>query len=285
MADKIKVAVMGASGRMGQELIKGVLKEYNMELIGATERTGSEWIGRNVGACLGGEYLWREGNDAIIFADTEAVDLFAKADAVLDFTSPESSVFHAELAAQAKCVLVIGTTGFNEKQLEKIAKASLHTRVIRAGNMSLGINLLAKAANLVSSVLGGTYDIDIVETHHRNKVDKPSGTALMLGEAVDRGKNKITPDALISTPDIGIVGARKNDGAIQFSSIRAGDVVGEHDVIFSGAGERLILRHIATNRNIFVQGALYAASWGIKQPAGEYNMQDVLASLWEEFKK
>ena len=277
MADKIKVAVMGASGRMGQELIRAVIANELLTLVGGTERAGHDWIGRDVGACLGGADI-----GAKVVAD--AVELFAKADAVIDFTSPESSVFHAELAAQARCVLVIGTTGFNAEQLEKIAAAGRHARIVRSGNMSLGINLLAKAANLVSSVLGGTYDIDIVETHHRNKVDKPSGTALMLGEAVDRGKNKITPDALISTPDIGIVGARKNDGAIQFSSIRAGDVVGEHDVIFSGAGERLILRHIATNRNIFVQGALYAASWGIKQPAGEYDMQDVLASLWEEFK-
>ncbi len=283
MADNIKVAVMGASGRMGQALMKGVLKDVGMDLIGATERAGSEWIGRTAGSCLGGEYLWREGNDAMIVADTEADTLFAKADAVIDFTSPESSVFHAELAAQAKCVLVIGTTGFNAEQLEKIAKASLHTRIVRSGNMSVGINLLIKLTKAVSYVLGDKADVDIVETHHRNKVDKPSGTALMLSDAVDSGKIETTSDFLTPTPDIGIVGGRTNDGAIEFTSIRAGDVVGEHDVIFSSEGERLILRHIATDRSIFVKGALEAIEWVIDEPAGEYDMANILKSSRIDF--
>ncbi len=276
MADKIKVAVMGASGRMGQALMKGVLKENDMELIGATERAGHDWIGRDVGACLGGADI-----GAKVVAD--AVELFAKADAVIDFTSPESSVFHAELAAQARCVLVIGTTGFNAEQLEKIAAAGRHARIVRSGNMSIGINLLAKMAKSVGSVFAGRFDVDIIETHHRNKVDKPSGTALMLSAAVrevmEDEKSELTLDALTDSPDVGIVGEREF-GHIEFHSVRAGDVVGEHDVIFSGAGERIVLRHIATDRAIFVQGALYAASWGIKQPVGEYDMQDVLTSVW-----
>ncbi len=270
LLEQKKIAVMGASGRMGQALIKGVIDENVMKLVGATERAGHDWIGRDVGACLGGADI-----GAKVVAD--AVELFAEADAVIDFTSPESSVFHAELAAQAKCVLVIGTTGFNEKQLEKIAVAGRHARIIRSGNMSIGINLLAKTTNLVSSVLGDYFDINIVETHHRNKIDAPSGTALMLGNAVDMGKKN--PPRL----DTDIVGGRET-GTIEYSSIRAGDVVGEHDVIFSGKGERIILRHIATDRSIFVRGALQAARWGMNQPAGEYDMQDVLASLWEEFK-
>ncbi len=275
--DILKIAVMGASGRMGQTLMRAVLADNDMVLIGGTERAGHEWIGHDVGACLG------MANIGAIVQDS-ALELFVHSDIVLDFTSPESSVFHAELAAQAKCVLVIGTTGFNAEQLEKITQASHHARIIRSGNMSVGINLLAKAANFISTVLNGGSDIDIVETHHRNKVDSPSGTALMLGEAVDIGKSKFTPDSLVTLPPAGIVGGRE-DGKIRFSSIRAGDVVGEHDVIFSGEGERLILRHIATNRNIFVRGALYAGRWGLGQPAGEYDMQDVLASVWEEFKK
>ncbi len=272
MADKIKVAVMGASGRMGQALMKGVLKENDMKLIGATERAGHDWIGRDVGACLGGDELGVKVQD-------DALELFAKTDAVLDFTSPESSVFHAELAAQAKCVLVIGTTGFNEKQLKKIKMAGNHTRIIRSGNMSIGINLLAKFAKFAGAVLENRFDVDIVETHHRHKVDSPSGTALMLANAVGRDKKEITPESLSNVPDNNNQGAR-DAGTIRFSSIRSGDVVGEHDVIFADDGERLILRHIATDRFIFVRGALYAARWGMKQPAGEYNMQDVLESIW-----
>ncbi len=250
MADKIKVAVMGASGRMGQALMKGVLADKFFTLIGATERAGHDWIGRDVGACLGGDELGVKVQD-------DALELFAKADAVLDFTSPESSVFHAELAAQAKCVLVIGTTGFNEKQLKKIKMAGNHTRIIRAGNMSIGINLLAKMAESVNLVLGSDFDTDIVETHHRGKVDAPSGTALMLRDAVGRAD-------------------------VSMHSLRSGDVVGEHDVIFSGKGERIILRHIATDRAIFVRGALYAARWGMKQDAGEYSMHDVLANAFKK---
>ena len=258
MADKIKVAVMGASGRMGQALMKGVMNNPFMELIGATERTGSKWIGRKVGDCLGGEYFWILDNKAMIVADTEADTLFAKADAVIDFTSPESSVFHAELAAQAKCILVIGTTGFNAEQLEKIKMAGNHTRIVRSGNMSVGINLLLKLAKDVSYVLGDKVDVDIVETHHRGKVDAPSGTALMLRDAVNR-----------------------NADEIKMHSIRAGDVVGEHDVIFTSEGERIVLRHVATDRSIFVKGALEAIEWVIhgNEPAGEYNMEDVLGRM------
>ncbi len=274
MADKIKVAVMGASGRMGQALMQCIIDEDGLVLMGATERAGHNWIGCDVGACLGGADI-----GAKVVAD--AVELFSVADAVIDFTSPESSVLHAELAAQAKCVLVIGTTGFNAEQLEKIAKAACHTRIIRSGNMSIGINLLMKMLKPIEAVLGDAFDIDIVETHHRGKVDKPSGTALMLGEVLGRMPHEVTPESLTDTPEVGIVGVREDSG-IRYSSIRSGDVVGEHDVIFSGAGERLILRHIATHRTIFVRGALYAARWGMKQPAGEYNMQDVLESVWEK---
>ncbi|MCA8835443.1 MAG: 4-hydroxy-tetrahydrodipicolinate reductase [Proteobacteria bacterium] len=282
MADKIKVAVMGASGRMGQALMKGVLKENDMELIGATERKGSEWVGRSVGSCLGGDYLWGKGKDVMIVED--AVDLFAKADAVIDFTSPKASVFHAELAAQAKCVLVIGTTGFDEAERAKIKIAGRHARIIQAGNMSVGVNLLASLTHQVAGALDNSFDIEVVETHHRHKVDAPSGTAIMLGNAAAQGRNVKLSDVFDrERKQEGINDPRKT-GTIGFSSIRGGDIVGEHDVIFAGEGERIVLRHIATDRSIFVRGALRAVRWGIGRPAGEYNMYDVLEIFGQKLK-
>ncbi len=272
MADKIKVAVMGASGRMGQALMKGVLAADDMELIGATERVGSEWVGRNVGACLGGDYLWGDGKDVMIVED--AVDLFAKADAVIDFTTTEASVYHAELAAQAKCVLVIGTTGFSSNDLEKMTKASTHTPIIQSGNMSVGVNLLAALTLQVAGALDDSFDIEIVESHHRHKVDAPSGTAIMLGNAAARGRGVNLSD-VSQRGRVGVDVARKTD-EIGFHSVRGGDVVGEHDVIFAADGERIVLRHIATDRTIFVRGALRAVRWGIGKPNGDYNMRHVL---------
>ncbi len=272
MADKIKVAVMGASGRMGQELIKGVLAADDMELIGATERKGSEWVGRNVGACLGGDYLWGKGKDVMIVDD--AVDLFAKADAVIDFTHRDASLYHAELAAQAKCVLVIGTTGFATSELKKMTKASTHTPIIQSGNMSLGVNLLAALTQQVAGVLDDSFDIEIIESHHRHKADAPSGTAIMLGIAASRGRG-FKLDNVRQRGRDGFDVARKT-GEIGFHSVRGGDVVGEHDVIFAADGERIVLRHVATDRSIFVRGALQAARWGIGKPNGAYNMRHVL---------
>ncbi len=272
MADKIKVAVMGASGRMGQALMKGVLAADDMELIGATERTGSEWVGRTVGSCLGGDYLWGEGKDVMIVE--EAADLFAKADAVIDFTTTEASVSHAELAAQAKCVFVIGTTGFIQSQLDEITKAGTHARIIRSGNMSVGINLLAALTHQVARVLDDSVDIEIVETHHRHKVDAPSGTALMMSSAAAVARD-VNPNH-VEKRGRNEVGEERKAGEIGIHSVRGGDVVGEHEVIFAGNGERIVLRHIATDRSIFVQGALRAVRWGLDKPAGSYSMYDVL---------
>ncbi len=269
MADKIKVAVMGASGRMGQALIRAVVADTGMVLIGATERAEHDWIGRDVGACLGGA-------DVGVAVQNDALELFAKADAVIDFTSPESSVLHAELAAQAKCVLVIGTTGFVTDQALKINKATNHTPIIRAGNMSVGVNLLAALTHQVARVLDDSFDIEIVEAHHRHKVDSPSGTAFMLGTAAADGRKVDLPDVAALAPRRDGLRDAREIGTIGFSSIRGGDIVGEHEVVFAGEGERIVLRHVATDRSIFVRGALQAVRWGIGKPAGNYNMYDVL---------
>ncbi len=265
--ENIKIAVIGASGRIGRELVATVIGDDSFTLSGATVRTGHDWVGRDVGACLGLA-------DSGVIVQEDVVELFSRTDAVIDFTNPESSVLHAELAAQAKCVLVIGTTGFNAEQLNKIAIASRHARVIRSENMSFGVNLLAKLTKMMATILDDTWDIEILETHHRGKVDAPSGTALMLGEVAAKGRGVLLGDVSERGRD-GISAARAT-GAIGFSSVRAGDVVCEHDVVFARQGERLVFRHIATDRSIFVRGALNAAVWGLKQHNGEYNIEDVL---------
>jgi 4-hydroxy-tetrahydrodipicolinate reductase len=199
---------------------------------------------------------------------------FARAAAVLDFTAPGATVEHAALAAQARCVHVIGTTGLEPADLTRIEAASHHAVIVRAGNMSLGVNLLVKLTRLVAARLGEEFDIEIVEAHHRAKVDAPSGTALMLGQAAAAGRG-IDLNAVSERGREGITGAR-TPGAIGFASVRGGDIVGEHDVIFAGAGERIVLRHVATDRQLFARGALRAALWGISQPPGHYDMMHVL---------
>jgi 4-hydroxy-tetrahydrodipicolinate reductase len=214
------------------------------------------------------------GSPAGVKVTDDALEAFAKAQAVVDFTSPSATVEFAALAAQARAVHVIGTTGLDAEHLAKIAAASRHATIIRAGNMSLGVNLLTRLTQKVAAALDADWDIEIVEAHHRMKVDAPSGTALMLGQAAADGRGVSLDDTRVSGRD-GITGARAK-GSIGFSAIRGGDIVGEHDVIFAGEGERIILRHLATDRAIFARGALRAALWGQGQKPGQYDMMDVL---------
>ncbi len=273
--DILKIAVMGASGRMGQALIHAVVADAGLALVGAGERAGHEWIGRDIGACL-------RIADTGVKVEDDALEIFTRADAVIDFTHRDASVLHAELAAQARCVLVIGTTGFIKGQLDKITKAGAHARIIRSGNMSVGVNLLAALTRQVAGVLDDGFDIEILESHHRHKLDAPSGTALILGHAAADGRGVDLPD-VVETGRDGADTARAQ-GAIGMHSVRGGDIVGEHEVIFAGEGERIVLRHIATDRNIFVRGALRAARWGLEQPVGLYSMYDVLGMTGQGIK-
>ena len=176
--------------------------------------------------------------------------------------------------AQTRSVHVVGTTGFTDDQIAGFEPAARHAVIVRAGNMSLGVNLLTELTRKVAAALDEDFDIEIVESHHRHKVDAPSGTALMLGEAAAEGRGVALQDVADRGRD-GITGAR-GEGRIGFAALRGGDVVGEHDVIFAAAGERVVLRHIATDRAIFARGALKAALWGIGQKPGQYDMMDVL---------
>ena len=267
MSNQPGLVVTGASGRMGQTLIRLVQASDKLRLVGCVERAGHPWIGRDVGEAMG-------GSPAGVKVTDDALEAFAKAQAVVDFTSPAATVEFAALAAQARAVHVIGTTGLDAEHLAKIAAASRHATIIRAGNMSLGVNLLTRLTQKVAAALDADWDIEIVEAHHRMKVDAPSGTALMLGQAAADGRGVSLDDTRVSGRD-GITGARAK-GSIGFSAIRGGDIVGEHDVIFAGEGERIILRHLATDRAIFARGALRAALWGQGQKPGQYDMMDVL---------
>jgi len=267
MGDTPGLVVTGASGRMGQTLIRLAAGSDRLRLVACVEREGNPWIGRDIGEAMGGAPLGVKVTD-------DPLEAFAKAQAVVDFTSPAATVEFAALAAQARAVHVIGTTGLEAAHLDKIAAAARHAVIVRAGNMSLGVNLLVRLTEKVAAALDADWDVEIVEAHHRMKVDAPSGTALMLGEAVAAGRDVALEAARVSGRD-GITGPRA-PGSIGFSAIRGGDIVGEHDVIFAGMGERLILRHVATDRSIFARGALRAALWGQGQRPGEYDMMDVL---------
>lgn len=267
MNDTPGIVVTGASGRMGQMLIRAVQASDRARLVGVVERAGHDWVGQDVGTAMGGA-------PAGLTVTDDALDVFAKAQAVLDFTVPAATVEFSALAAQARAVHVIGTTGLDDADLKKLNAASRHAVIIRAGNMSLGVNLLTKLTKMVASALDEDFDIEMVETHHNQKIDAPSGTALMLGQAAADGRGVDLGDVSDRGRD-GITGARRR-GDIGFTAIRGGDIIGEHDVIFAGAGERIILRHIATDRSLYAKGALRAALWGQDKKPGEYDMMDVL---------
>lgn len=267
MSDPIGVVITGASGRMGQMLINTVAQSDRLKLVGAIERSGHPWLGQDIGLSMGMAEIG-------VTVEEDPLPSFSKANCVIDFTSPDATVEFAALAAQARIVHVIGTTGMDDKHFDKIASAARHATIIRAGNMSLGVNLLVKLTKLVSEALDDDFDIEIIEAHHNQKVDAPSGTALMLGEAAADGRG-VDLKAATDVNRNGIVGSRKT-GDIGFVSVRGGDIVGEHDVMFAATGERIHLRHIATDRSVFARGALKAALWGQGKPPGEYTMFDVL---------
>lgn len=261
------IVVTGASGRMGQMLVRIIAESGKARVVGAVERPGHGWIGQDVGTAAGGAALGVTVTD-------DPLEAFARAQAVIDFTAPAATVEFAALAAQARCVHVIGTTGLEAEHHARIDAAARHAVVVQAGNMSLGLNLLLGLTRKVAQALDADWDIEVIEAHHRMKVDAPSGTALMLGQAAAEGRGVTLDEARVSGRD-GITGARAR-GTIGFSAVRGGDIVGEHDVLFAGEGERVIIRHIATDRAIFARGALRAALWGQGQKPGRYDMTDVL---------
>lgn len=258
---------MGAAGRMGRELVRAIVATDGCTVSGATEPAGSTALGRDAGQIAGLDSL-----GIAITADADAV--IAAADAILDFTTPAATAAFARRAAEAGTVHVIGTTGFDADALKAVERAAEKTVIVKAGNMSLGVNLLAALTRKVAAALGEDFDIEIVEMHHRMKVDAPSGTALMLGEAAADGRSINLGERSVRVRD-GHTGARQA-GDIGFATLRGGSVVGDHTVIFAGDGERIELTHKAADRGIFAKGAVRAAQWGKGRAPGLYAMTDVL---------
>ncbi|MCR8826892.1 4-hydroxy-tetrahydrodipicolinate reductase [Pseudosulfitobacter koreensis] len=267
MADTTGIAVTGASGRMGQMLIRTIAQTDGVHLAAAIERAGHTWVGQDVGQAMGGQ-----ANGVIVTDDASRA--IAAAQVVIDFTAPEATLAFADLCAQAGVAHVIGTTGMTDAQIAQLEPAARKCAIVRAGNMSLGVNLLVQLTKRVAAALDEDFDIEVIEAHHHHKVDAPSGTALMLGEAAAEGRGVALNDVRDSGRD-GITGARKR-GDIGFAAIRGGDIVGEHDVMFAGPGERIVLRHMATDRLVFARGAIRAAKWTQGRAPGAYDMLDVL---------
>jgi 4-hydroxy-tetrahydrodipicolinate reductase len=262
----LKIVIAGASGRMGQTLIQGVLDDADLQLFGALDRAGSAGIGRDAGEPV--------GKNTGVYISDDAAETLQGADVLIDFTRPEASLDYLEICQQYKVKQVIGTTGFTVEQKAKIEATAKKTAIVFAPNMSVGVTLLLDLVEQAAKVLGDTYDIEVVEMHHRHKVDAPSGTALRLGEAAAAGLGQDLKDCAIYARE-GVTGEREA-GKIGFATLRGGDVVGDHTVIFAGIGERVEITHKASSRATFALGALRAAKFLQGHATGLFDMRDVL---------
>ena len=263
----LKIAVMGAAGRMGRELVRAAHAAEGCTVAGGIEMAGSAAIGQDVGSLAGLGALGVRVTD-------DPLELIARVDAILDFTVPKASVEFAGLAANARIVHVIGTTGCSAADDEKIAAAARHATIVKAGNMSLGINLLVALTRQVAAALDADFDIEVLEMHHRMKVDAPSGTALMLGQAAAEGRDVTLAEHSVRVRD-GHTGARRR-GDIGFATLRGGSVIGEHSVIFASDSERIEITHKASDRSLYSKGAVKAALWARGRGPGLFSMADVL---------
>lgn len=264
----MKLVVVGAAGRMGQTLIRTIAAMPGTTLFAAIERPGSAFVGRDAGELAG------LGANGVAITD-KPLEAFVDAEGVLDFTSPAATVEFAGLCAQARIVHVIGTTGCSEDDDAKIKAAARHARIVKSGNMSLGVNLLGVLTEQAARALvPDDWDIEVLEMHHKHKVDAPSGTALLLGAAAAKGRAVDLAANSVRVRD-GHTGARVA-GSIGFATLRGGSVIGEHSVILAGEGEQVTLSHSATDRSIFARGAVTAALWARDKKPGLYSMLDVL---------
>ncbi|MGO1119478.1 4-hydroxy-tetrahydrodipicolinate reductase [Rhodovibrionaceae bacterium A322] len=263
----MKIGVVGCGGRMGRMLISTIAAHPRGAVAGGTELPGSPLIGQDLGTLVG---LGSFG----VTVQEEAKDLFQSCEVVIDFSTPAATLAHAALAVESGTALVIGTTGMSDEEVASLSKAAEKAPIVYARNMSMGVNLLLSLVEQVAARLNDEYDIEVLEMHHRHKVDAPSGTALALGEAAAKGRGKPLAEISDRGRD-GITGARKK-GDIGFAVLRGGDVPGDHSVIFAADGERIELGHRASSREVFARGAVTGALWLKGKGPGLYDMRDVL---------
>lgn len=262
----MKFAVAGATGKMGKMLIDTILRSPNAQLTGALEHPSCALLGTDAGAFLG-----QQTN--ILITDDLAKGLVG-AEYLIDFTRPEGTLLHLEAAKRAGVKMIIGTTGFTAEQLQLLRSATDTIAIVFAPNMSVGVNATLKILQVAAQLLNQGYDIEIVEAHHRHKVDAPSGTAIKMGEVIAKAQGHSLADLAVYARE-GHTGERK-PGTIGFATIRGGDIVGDHTVIFAGEGERIEISHRSTSRQSYAEGALRAAAFLQNQPKGWFDMQDVL---------
>jgi len=263
----MKIGIVGCGGRMGRMLIAEVLRTKGAKLGGGTELAKSPLIGADLGTLAGQK-------TAGVKVTSDAKALFETCDAVIDFTAPKATLAHAGLAQRFGTALVVGTTGLPPSAKTTLKTAAKKSVVIQAPNMSTGVNVLLALTEKLAGVLADDYDIEIIEMHHRHKIDAPSGTALGLGEAAAKGRG-VALDKVARKTREGQVGARPR-GEIGFATLRGGDVVGDHTVVFAADGERIEITHKASSREVFARGAVRAAMWAKKKKPGLYSMRDVL---------
>ncbi|MFO1070463.1 MAG: 4-hydroxy-tetrahydrodipicolinate reductase [Geminicoccaceae bacterium] len=262
----MRIGILGCAGRMGRTNIRQVLAA-GLTLSGGTERPGSEALGQDLGVLAGVEPVG-------LVATDDARGVIAGSSAVIEFSTPEASLAHARLCAELGCGHVIGTTGLGADGEAELRALAQRIPIMWAPNMSVGVNLLLGVVRQVAATLDEDYDIEIVEMHHRHKVDAPSGTALALGRAAAAGRGVGPDDAFVRVRD-GVTGPRRR-GSIGFATLRGGDVVGDHTVMFAGEGERFEITHKASDRVIYARGAVRAARWLSGRTPGLYGMADVL---------
>lgn len=263
-----RIGIMGAAGRMGKTLIEALQQSQQAQLTAAFEQSTHSSLGVDVGALIG---LGTLG----VQLHSDLAGAAADYDVLIDFTHPSATLAYLESCVRAKKAMVIGTTGFTPEGLQQIAQAAQQIPIVHAANYSVGVNLCLMLLESAARVLGDTVDVEIIEAHHRHKVDAPSGTALRMGEVIAHALGRDLAEVAVYGRE-GQTGARTR-ASIGFSTIRGGDVVGDHTVLFAGEGERIEITHKASSRMTFAQGAVRAASWVVQQPPGLYDMQDVLA--------
>jgi len=262
----MKIAIAGATGRMGRMLIETVLNSADAQLVGALEHNSCPQLGEDAGSFLG------KKTGVIISSHVAAV--LANAEFLIDFTRPEGTMTHLAVAQKTGTKMIIGTTGLSSEQIENLKKASSRLAIVFAPNMSVGVNATFKLLEIAAKMLNEGYDIEIVEAHHRHKVDAPSGTALKMGEVIAEALGEKLDDVAVYARE-GHTGERK-PGSIGFATIRGGDIVGDHTVLFAGDGERIEISHKSSSRQSYAQGSLRAARFLQNQTSGLYDMQDVL---------